>query len=432
MTTRLQQHLAPSPAGISRGICSVCSAHPLVLRAAAEQALADGSLLLIEATSNQVNQDGGYTSMQPAGFRDLVEEIAQTAGLPLARLILGGDHLGPNPWRQLPASAAMRCAQTMVAAYTAAGFSKIHLDASMACADDPSFLSDDEVATRSVALCQAAERARTGTAEPPVYVIGTEVPTPGGATHDLRGGVAVTSPEAAAHTLDVHRKAFRAAGLEEAWSRVIAMVVQPGVEFDHDSVVDYDRDKAGSLVAWRRHESGQIVFEAHSTDYQLPAAYNALVKDGFGILKVGPALTFALREGLDALSAIEAQLVPTDQQAGLRAVIERTMLAYPTSWAPYYSGTSEQQALLRQYSYSDRVRYYWHFPEVASAIKRLLANLSTAQSPQSMLSLYLPSQYARLRAQEIDGDPESLLVDKIKDVLRVYAAACTKQPAPGS
>ncbi len=424
MTTRLQQHLAPSPSGISAGLYSVCSAHPLVLRAAAEQAVTDGSLLLIEATSNQVNQDGGYTGMQPEAFRAFVEAIVQRAGLPASNLILGGDHLGPNPWRHLSSAAAMQRAQAMVSAYSSAGFSKIHLDASMACQDDPSSLSDDAIAARSVALCQAAERAHLDGAEPPVYVIGTEVPTPGGATHELRGGVAVTSAEAAAHTLEVHHRAFLAAGLEDAWSRVVALVVQPGVEFDHDSVVDYDRAKAASLIAWRRQAAGGIVFEAHSTDYQLPDAYSALVEDGFAILKVGPALTFALREGLDALSAIESQLVPPSQSSNLRTTIERTMLALPASWAPYYSGDTHQQALLRQYSYSDRVRYYWHTPEVASAVQTLLANLSALQIPNSMLSLHLPAQYARLRKREITGTPESLLIDKVRDVLRVYAAAC--------
>lgn len=51
---------------------SVCSAHPLVLKAAVDQALADQSPLLVEATSNQVNQFGGYTGMRPAAFRDFV------------------------------------------------------------------------------------------------------------------------------------------------------------------------------------------------------------------------------------------------------------------------------------------------------------------------------------------------------------------------
>lgn len=428
MTTRLQSFLTHQPADRSAGVPSVCSAHPLVLRAAAEQAVADRSLLLIEATSNQVNQDGGYTGMQPAGFRGFVEAIAHQAGLPAASLILGGDHLGPNPWRHLPAPDAMRHAEIMVAAFAAAGFSKIHLDASMACAGDPPALSDDEIAARSVRLCLAAEHARTPAGElqtePPVYVIGTEVPTPGGATHTLANGVAITSPEAAAHTLDVHRRAFLAAGLEDAWSRVIAIVVQPGVEFDHATVIDYNRTLATALIDWRRREASTIVFEAHSTDYQNPAAYRALVEDGFALLKVGLALTFALREALDALSAIESQLILPAQQSNLQATIDRTMLAHPASWAPFYTGTPAQQALLRRFSYSDRVRYYWHFPEIAAAVDTLVANLSATRVPESLLSLYLPAQYAHLRAGEIALDPESLIVDKIKDVLRLYAAAC--------
>ncbi len=56
MASVLQQHLARQRQGVVAGIYSVCSAHPWVIRAAAEQAAEDGSLLLVEATSNQVNQ----------------------------------------------------------------------------------------------------------------------------------------------------------------------------------------------------------------------------------------------------------------------------------------------------------------------------------------------------------------------------------------
>ena len=63
--------------------------------------------MLIEATCNQVNQDGGYTGMTPADFRAFVEGIADRVGFARERLILGGDHLGPNPWRSLPAAEAL-------------------------------------------------------------------------------------------------------------------------------------------------------------------------------------------------------------------------------------------------------------------------------------------------------------------------------------
>src|ERR1039458_6456166 len=91
--------LKENRAGKRRGIYSVCSANRLVLEAAFAQAKQDGSPLLIEATCNQVNQDGGYTGQTPAQFRDYVHTVAKESNFAAERLILGGDHLGPNPWQ---------------------------------------------------------------------------------------------------------------------------------------------------------------------------------------------------------------------------------------------------------------------------------------------------------------------------------------------
>jgi D-tagatose-1,6-bisphosphate aldolase subunit GatZ/KbaZ len=427
MRSPLQDFLSKRRLGASAGIYSVCSAHPWVIRAAVEQAAAVQSLLLIEATSNQVNQFGGYTGMRPAGFRDFVLGYVAAAGLETSSLILGGDHLGPNPWRTMPADEAMKHAEDMVAEYVQAGFKKIHLDASMPCAGDPPQLSDEVVAQRAARLCRAAEDACTS-GNKPVYVIGTEVPVPGGAMHSVQE-LDVTSTSAAEYTLAVHKRVFDEEGLAEVWQRVIALVVQPGVEFDHDAVVAYDRAKAKPLVDWLRVQREEIVFEAHSTDYQLPNAYSELVDDGFAILKVGPALTFAMREALCALEDIESQLIAESQQSFLTRTIEKIMLREPANWKPYYDGTPAEQKLLRLYSYSDRIHYYWHWPEIAKAVDTLIANLSGVTIPESMCSRYLPSQYARLRNSEIEGDPVSLIVDRIRDVLRVYAVGCNQVAA---
>ena len=284
-----------------RGICSVCSAHPWVVQAAAEQGVESGTLLLIEATCNQVNQDGGYTGMRPADFREFVHAITDRAGLPRARLVLGGDHLGPHVWRKLPAEDAMARAETMIAQYAEAGFTKIHLDTSMPCAGDPNILSDAVIAERAARLARVAETRHAG--KPPFYIIGTEVPVPGGASHGHE--LAVTAADAAAQTLRRSQAGFPGAGLGDAWARVTGLVVQPGVEFDNVSVVDYARAKARDLARWRRDTAGGIVFEAHSTDFQRPEAYRELVEDGFAILKVGPGVTFAMREAICALAEIE-------------------------------------------------------------------------------------------------------------------------------
>lgn len=406
------------------GITSVCSAHPLVIEATLRHALANETpLALIEATSNQVNQDGGYTGMKPADYRDFVWAIADRVGFPRERLALGGDHLGPNAWTKLPADEAMAKAEVMVADYVAAGFGKIHLDCSMSCADDPVPLPERTIAERAARLCTAAEAAYLGDpADAPSYIIGTEVPVPGGAAEDL-DELALTTPDAAIATIDMHRNLFAEQGLSSAWDRVIATVVQPGVEFDHDKVVDYVPAKATALSA-AIEPVDHIVYEAHSTDYQTPAALAALVRDHFAVLKVGPGVTFALREALWALDAIERELLPAETRANLRDVTIARMRAAPANWSKYYHGAGASLDFQLNYSFSDRIRYYWPDPEIVAAQDKLFANLRTHVPPLPLVGQYLPIAFATHRAGRITLDPVDLVIAHIDATLDAYHGAC--------
>ncbi|WP_285114218.1 D-tagatose-bisphosphate aldolase, class II, non-catalytic subunit [Leifsonia sp. fls2-241-R2A-40a] len=423
MTDQLWETIRRHKAGEPVGAYSVCSAHPVVLEAAIAQAAADSSFVLIEATSNQVDQFGGYTGMRPADFRELVYSIADQQGFPRDRIVLGGDHLGPNRWQGLPAEEALAHADALVAAYVEAGYTKIHLDCSMSCSGDPVPLGDELVAERSARLLRVAEQtARSlGIEGRQLYVIGTEVPVPGGA-HETLAELTPTSPDAARRTLERHREAFAAAGVLDAWPRIIALVVQPGVEFDHLQVIDYRRDRTADLRAVLDDEPG-MVFEAHSTDYQLESRLTELVDDHWAILKVGPGLTFAMREALFALAAIEDELVPEAQRSHLVGVIEERMLAEPGYWQDYYEGDEDEQRIARRYSYSDRLRYYWPDSEIEAAEAVLYANLSSRTLPLPLIAQFLPDQYDRVRAGELDPHPRSLVTDKIRDALRPYAAA---------
>lgn len=411
-------------AGEQIGVTSVCSAHPLVIEATFRHALRTAQpVVLIEATSNQVNQDGGYTGMVPADFRAFVESLAAKTGFPIDRLVLGGDHLGPNAWTTLPADEAMDKAEIMVGDYVRAGFRKIHLDCSMSCADDQVPLPERVIAERAGRLCRAAEDAFAGDpADAPVYVIGTEAPVPGGAAEDLEG-LAVTTPEAAIATVAMHRDLFRDLGLADAWERVIATVVQPGVEFDHDKVVEYRPERATELS--RAIEPvDHLVFEAHSTDYQTPAGLAALVRDHFAILKVGPGVTFALREALWALDAIEAETVLADQRVGLRAVALDRMRTDPQNWQKYYHATGDALTLQLQYSLSDRIRYYWPDPAIAAAQARLFENLRATTPSLPLVSQYLPLAYAAVRAGDFSLDPAELVMAHVCATLDAYHGAC--------
>ena len=414
--------------GENVGLYSVCCSNEQVLLAAMQVAQHYDTVLLIEATSNQVDQFGGYTGMNPAEFRDYVLRLALAHGFPVERLILGGDHLGPNAWQKFPAAAAMAHARDLVQAYVVAGFHKIHLDCSMSCAGDPAPLPDELVAARSADLARVAERAAEEAGlPPPVYVIGTEVPVPGGEA-SLAGGLQVTRPDAAAKTLEIHRQAFAAAGLASAWERVIAMVVQPGVDFDHSQVHGYDPHAASALSDFVETQP-RIVFEAHSTDYQTEASLHALVRDHFAILKVGPAATFAFREALFALAAIERELMPEGAQSHLVEVLDRCMLAQPTHWQNHYQGDEHQLRMMRRYALSDRCRYYWGEQEVQAALKTLLGNLQRHSPPLALLSQFMPEQHRDVLAGRLAPDPNALIRHRIFGRLAEYARACVRNRA---
>lgn len=431
-TGQLQELLQANRRGKGLGIYSVCSANRFVLEAAMLQAAGDQSLLLIEATSNQVNQFGGYTGQTPADFAKFVHVVARQRHFPARRIVLGGDHLGPQVWRSVTAAVAMEKACEMVGEYVRAGFTKVHLDASMPCADDQPkrnrTLPDEVVSVRAAELCQAAEEAHRSLprgATPPVYVIGTEVPAPGGEQLASEGPV-VTRTKDLGHTLDQAKRAFAARGLHSAWERVIAVVVQPGVEFGDAAVCPYDSRKAGPLARFiTRRWTG--VYEAHSTDYQSREALRQMVDDHFAILKVGPSLTFAFREAVFALEAVEREWLCAQPGISLSCVqeaLEEAMLENPVHWKNHYHGDDHAVRFARKYSYSDRARYYWPRPWVAAAVQRLINNLTAHPPPTALLSQYLPRQAEAVRAGEIFNWPAELIRHKILEVLGHYAYAC--------
>jgi D-tagatose-1,6-bisphosphate aldolase subunit GatZ/KbaZ len=418
--------------GERAGLFSICSANRWVIESGMMQASADDTVVCIESTCNQVNQFGGYTGMNPADFRAFVAEVAAAMGFDPARVILGGDHLGPYAWRDEPAAAAMAKARELVRGCVLAGYTKIHLDASMRCADDPGAASaplDEQLVTaRAVELCAAAEAAHAelpGGAPAPVYVIGSEVPVPGGEQAGEHA-VAVTRVADVEQTLSMAQHAFHEAGMQATWERVIALVVQPGVEFADSTVTAYDRRRARDLSACLKVH-GPLVYEAHSTDYQSAAALRQLVTDHFAVLKVGPALTFAMREALFALEAIEREIFAGDAGATpsrLRDVLEAAMLEHPEHWHSYHAGSETERRLARAFSYSDRCRYYWPVPAVQDALDRLLRNLAERPIPETILSQYLPEQYRAVRRGELTNRPDALIRHAILGVIAGYAAAC--------
>ncbi len=292
---------------------------------------------------------------------------------------------------------------------------------------DDEIIADETVAIRAAQLCAVAEKTAVDTFghSDLVYVIGTEVPPPGGADEHI-DTLAVTDTKHVASTLALHHEAFLQLNLSSAWQRVVGLVVQPGVEFDNTQVFDYVSSAAQQLKHYIKSVDG-IAFEAHSTDYQTPIAYQQLVNDHFAILKVGPELTFALREALFALSHIEDALIDTEQCSHLRTVVDADMQQYPKNWQRFYQVEQSLQQLYRRFSFSDRIRYYWGKKGNQNAVERLFYNLQQQPIPLPLLSQYMPLQYLAVRNKTLENNPKALVIHHIMQVTSRYADACFKQ-----
>lgn len=424
----IQEMMEKRRQGIKCGIPSYCSANELVLETALRRAKAQNTPVLIEATANQVNQFGGYTGMLPRDFYQMVLKMAEEIGVPEHQIILAGDHLGPLTWQNLPEKEAMENSVELVYQYARAGFTKIHLDTSMKVADDPEGLLSTETISRRGAILYKATikgyeelKAEKPEAVRPVFVIGSEVPIPGGA-QEAEDTLAVTSPDAFRDTVATYRRVWREEGVEDGMKDVVAVVVQPGVEFGDDQVFLYDHDAATNLCA-ALGEFPEVCFEGHSTDYQSAACLKAMVEDGIAILKVGPALTFGLREALFALSFMEKELVPEDKQAHFIETLEKVMLDNPGNWKKHYHGDEQQLALARKYSFSDRCRYYIGQPEVVASMNKLFENLKEYPVPMNMLHQYMPVSYVKVRDGLLPLDPKELAMDGVANFMEDYEFA---------
>ena len=411
----------------NKGIFCVCSAHPDVVVASLQYAHKTKALLSIETTAHQVNHEGGYTNIIPQDYVTWVKSEAKKIGIKDDEYILGGDHLGPTSWKKLPSAEAMEHSKKVVEDYVKAGYYKIHLDTSILCADDPQGISEEILIERTITLAKIAEdtaKKHFGTSDHLFYIVGTEVPLPGGA-QETEETLQCTTYAQAKKTLETIKKSFLTNNLESAWERVYGLVVQPGVEFGDDFVFVYKRGMAKELAPLL-NEFPNLVYEAHSTDYQTQDALNALVKDHFSILKVGPWLTGAWKEALFLLDRIEQETLQFTKKSNIRKVLETTMKEDDRYWKVYYTGTSQEIDYKLDFSLSDRSRYYWEGEAMKNSIKNLHNNFNSLKGgiPYAMLSQYLPWALEYQETHNTILSAQEILYLAVERVLVRYDKAC--------
>ena len=151
-----------------------------------------------------------------------------------------------------------------------------------------------------------------------------------------------------------------------------------------------------------------------------------LVEGHFCILKVGPWLTYAYREALLSLEAIEVEIYGAGNPnlSKFSETLEKVMINEPKYWEPYYHGDEQQKAFKRKYSFSDRVRYYWPVKEIEEAKNKLFSNLNKKEIPLSLLSQYMPVQFYQVCEGTIKANPTELVHSHINTVTGIYSRAC--------
>ncbi len=437
MPDRLITLLDQRRLGTNRGLPSVRTTHPGVLAAAVRVARDWDAPLILACTCSQVNHLGGYLGRTPAEHRERLHTLAVQADLDPGALILGVDHLGPGAFRHDgPAQAMEKAAQT-ARAFVTAGFRKLHMDTGHPCNGDGPDFGPAVAARRAAQLCRAAEEAYAAAplaGAAPVYVLDAEMPAPA----LLPGQQApITDPETVFRTADLHREAFEAEGIAGAWERVVAFRVRCGADFTESAIHRYDPRR--SLPLARAFRGGPWLFEVPFTDYQSPASLREMVEDGFGILQVGPWLTYAWREAVFALEDLVRDMTRLEGEPGpvqVREVLDQAMRRDPARWKDHHRGTPREQAYARLFSYFDRSRYYWTDPAVEREVEALF-ELTEGPLPLQLLSHHLPQALEAVLDGHLEASGRAIPPFAVSQVLGSYFEACQlhkgdKVDPPGS
>ncbi len=326
---------------------------------------------LIECTSNQVNQDGGYTSNTPKKFANKINKLRKKIKLNQSQLFLGGDHLGPLAWKKNTNKTALKKSIKLINSFLNANFDKIHVDTSTMCKDDV-FINNDIIFDRTLKILNSKIIKKK------IYdkflVIGSEVPLSG--SNDDKT-VITTSLEKIKIEALKFRDFLESTHLKK---RNFGLVIEPGMKYMNSSIKKPIFTKF--LNKKKFSKINNFVFEAHSTDYQPKKILLKLVDNNFKFLKVGPELTYNYSRSLFFMNKIENKFFK-NSTSDIKKSILLSMKQNNKYWKEYYDKNNN---LLLLNSKLDRSRYYLNEKNVENSIRILRNNINTLDK-KKILSL---------------------------------------------
>ena len=316
---------------------------------------------LIECTSNQVNQYGGYTNKTPQNFMKEISNIRKEINFDKKKLFLGGDHLGPLPWKKQNKAAAIKKSISLINDFLKQNFCKIHIDTSIKCKNDK-YINSDIIFYRTNQILNNESIKKK--IRNKFLVIGTEVPLSG--SGDSKKIIKTNIKQIKAEVLKF-RKILKKLKLK---NNLFGLVIEPGMKYMHSSI----KKPNFTNFSKKKHISkkNNFVYEAHSTDYQSKTILKQLVKNNFKFLKVGPELTYNYSRALFFMENVEIKFFKI-KNSNFKKTIFSTMLKNKKYWDGYYE---KKKFKLFLNSKLDRMRYYFNTKSVANSIEVLKKNIN--------------------------------------------------------
>ena len=318
--------------------------------------------VLIESTSNQVNQFGGYSKLKPSNFKKKVEKLAKKISFPKKNIIFGGDHLGPLPWKNLDYKIAMDRGEKLVSLYFKSKFKKLHIDTTMKLKNDKVF-NKQIIKARSEKILSNLNHKYSNKL---IFILGSEVP-PAGGERIIRNFNKKKIFEIKSEIL-LYKKIFQNLNLKNK----LYLVVDTGMSFNDTKVF---KSKTNILNYLKKiSDLMNVKYEAHSTDYQNLKELKKLAKCNFKFLKVGPELTFNYTKAILKMGKIEKRYFKN--HSDIKKVILKVLKQNKKHWIDYYNLCSMDRVLTGRF---DRLRYYWNELNLKKAKNKLLKNIDSLE-----------------------------------------------------
>lgn len=364
--------------------------------------------VLIESTSNQVNQEGGYSGLRPSQFASKLKSLARLININKKSLIIGGDHLGPLPWKDLTSKKAIEKSKILIKECLRAKYEKIHLDTAIKCKDDK-YMDKDTTIKRCDEILNSFS---SNEINKKFIVVGTEVPIAGGS--NLLKPI-LTSFKSIKEEIEMYSTIFKN-------KKKYALVIEPGIGFANFKVVKVKFKKLNKILSFSKKMN--FAYEAHSTDYQSISSLKKLVKNNFKFLKVGPELTYLFSKAVFEMERIEKEKFKNNY-SNIKKTILNEMKKSNKYWKNYYSGSNKYINFLKTNSYLDRMRYYWDKKNVVNAKNKLFLNINKLSDVEFFQSTDLLTKKdlilkKKLKLKNCDLIPFKL----IEKSLKKYYLAC--------